>query len=306
MATTPYLTTATTALMNTDLPPVLPLLSAVDPSVISTTRICMHQLYIVSLFGIGAIVMRGAGCTVNDLWDRRYDQHVTRTKDRPLVNGSVTPSQAIQFVLLQSSIGLCVLLSLQPHVIDCIYWGCLSLPLVVIYPTMKRFFSYPQLVLGMTFNWGAILGWVAVHGSSNIDWTIVGPLYGSGITWTLVYDTLYAHQDKKDDAKLQLRSTALSFGPNDDRQRTILHGLAALTWLQWLLVGYTAFDNTYGAFIPYYAGGVTLAYSHLIWQIQTADFDNPSNLAQRFRSNNTTGAIVAGAISTALAAQILL
>ena len=298
MASTPYLTTTTTSALNNEL--LQPL--TVDPNI---HTIIMNHLYIISLFGIGAIVMRGAGCTVNDLWDRRYDQHVARTKNRPLVNGSVTPQQALQFVALQSSIGLCVLLSLQPHVVDCIYWGCLSLPLVVIYPTMKRFFNYPQLVLGMTFNWGAILGWVAVHGSSNIDWTIVGPLYGSGITWTLIYDTLYAHQDKKDDAKLHLRSTALSFGPNNDRQRTILHGLAALTWFQWLLVGYNAFD-TYGAFIPVYSCGVALAYSHLIWQIQTADFDNPNNLAQRFLSNNTTGAIVAGAISTALAAQILL
>ena len=298
MASTPYLTTTTTSALNNEL--LQPL--TVDPNI---HTIIMNHLYIISLFGIGAIVMRGAGCTVNDLWDRRYDQHVARTKNRPLVNGSVTPQQALQFVALQSSIGLCVLLSLQPHVVDCIYWGCLSLPLVVIYPTMKRFFNYPQLVLGMTFNWGAILGWVAVHGSSNIDWTIVGPLYGSGITWTLIYDTLYAHQDKKDDAKLHLRSTALSFGPNNDRQRTILHGLAALTWFQWLLVGYNAFD-TYGAFIPVYSCGVALAYSHLIWQIQTADFDNPNNLAQRFLRNNTTGAIVAGAISTALAAQILL
>jgi 4-hydroxybenzoate polyprenyltransferase len=258
--------------------------------------------YILSLFGIGAIVMRGAGCTINDLWDRRYDQHVTRTKDRPLVTGSITTKQAIQFVLLQSSIGLCVLLSLQPHIVDCIYWGFLSVPLVIVYPTMKRFFGYPQLILGMTFNWGAILGWVAVHGSSNIDWSIIGPLYGSGITWTLIYDTLYAHQDKKDDAKLNLHSTALSFGPNDNRQRAILHSLAAFTYIQWLLVGFTAFDTS---LLPYYGVGVTMAYSHLIWQIQTADFDSPNNLAHRFRSNNTVGAIVFGAITTSLAANLV-
>jgi 4-hydroxybenzoate polyprenyltransferase len=275
------------------------------PTILDLPTMILNQVYLVSMFGIGAMVMRGAGCTVNDLWDRPFDRHVARTRHRPLVNGSVTAPQALQFILLQSSIGFGVLLSLQPHVMDCIYWGCLSLPLVVVYPAMKRFFSYPQLVLGMTFNWGAILGWVAVHGSSNIDWAIVGPLYGSGITWTLVYDTLYAHQDKKDDAKLELKSTAISFGPNNDRQRTILHGLAAFTWLQWLLVGYTAFD-TYGAFVPVYSCGVTVAYSHLIWQIQTADFDDPQNLARRFRSNNTTGAIVAGAIATALAVQIYL
>jgi 4-hydroxybenzoate polyprenyltransferase len=250
-------------------------------------------------FGIGAVAMRGAGCTVNDLWDRKYDQYVSRTAHRPLVTGSVTPIQAIMFVIFQSLIGLSVLLTLQPHTVYCVYWGSLSLPLVFLYPTMKRFFLFPQLILGLTFNWGAILGWAAVHGS--IDWSVVGPLYGSGVSWTLVYDTIYAHQDKKDDAKLQLHSTALTFGPDDDHQRFILHGLAAITWLQWLLVGYNASEHI--AFIPYYSIGVTVAYSHLMWQIQTMEFNNPENLAERFRSNSVTGAIVFGAITTAIAAQ---
>lgn len=242
--------------------------------------------------------MRGAGCTVNDLWDQKYDRFVARTKDRPLAAGSVTPTQAMMFVIFQSLIGLSVLISLQPHTLYCIYWGSLSLPLVAVYPTMKRFFRYPQLILGLTFNWGTILGWAAVNGS--IDWSVVGPLYLSGVTWTLVYDTIYAHQDKKDDAKLQLHSTALSFGSDDGTQKLILHGLAAMTWLQWLLAGYNAMEQVG---LPYYSVGVTLAYSHLVWQIQTADFNNPHNLAERFRSNSTTGAIVFSAIATAVAAQ---
>jgi 4-hydroxybenzoate polyprenyltransferase len=249
-------------------------------------------------FGIGAMAMRGAGCTVNDLWDRKYDKYVSRTKDRPLISGSVTPKQAMMFVIFQSLIGLSVLISLQPHSLYCIYWGCLSLPLVAVYPTMKRFFWYPQLILGLTFNWGAILGWAAVHGS--IDWSVVGPLYTSGVTWTLVYDTIYAHQDKKDDAKLQLHSTALSFGSNDDAQRLILHGLAAVTWMQWIWAGYNAMEHVA---LPFYSVGVTLAYIHLVWQIQTANFNDPHNLAERFRGNSTTGAIVFGAIATAVAAQ---
>jgi 4-hydroxybenzoate polyprenyltransferase len=135
------------------------------------------------------------------------------------------------------------------------------------------------------------MGWAAIHGS--MDWSILPFLYGSGVTWTLVYDTIYAHQDKQDDAKLGLNSTALAFG-DDERQKQVLHTLAAMTWLQWLAVGYTA--SGFLSF-PIYQVGVTVAYAHLIWQIQTADFDNPHNVAARFRSNSTVGALVFGSIA---------
>ena len=231
--------------------------------------------------------MRGAGCTVNDLWDRHLDKQVARTASRPLAAGQLTVwPQAVGFLALQLSVGLGVLLSL-PHTWYCFQWGCLSLPLVAIYPATKRFFAYPQLVLGLTFNWGAIMGFAAVHGSVLDAVSVVAPLYFSGVTWTLVYDTLYAHQDKEDDAKLELQSTALTFGASEERQRRILHGLAAATYLQWLLVGYQA-DL---ALLPF-GTGATAAYGHLVWQIQTAEFDNPHNLAERFRSNSTVGAII--------------
>ena len=302
----------------------------------------------------------GAGCTINDLWDMRFDKQVLRTQTRPLAAGDVTVNQAVAFLAVQLSAGLAVLLSL-PHTWYCFCWGAASLPLVAVYPATKRFFSWPQLVLGLTFNWGAFMGWAAVCGDMN--WHVILPLYGSGVTWTLgekkeivchfsscckisplkmsaslfssnntllarldyltfpsfvillcsiikkkVYDTIYAHQDKGDDATLGLQSTALTFGSDPIVQKRILYGLAALTYGQWLTVGYqmttmmtttindeAAAAATVFAVVPYCAG-ISAAYGHLLWQIQTTDFDNPTNLATRFRSNSTVGALVFGSI----------
>jgi 4-hydroxybenzoate polyprenyltransferase len=251
---------------------------------------------LLGLFTAGAFIMRGAGCTINDLWDQDIDAKVSRTATRPLAAGDLTTSQAIGFLALQLSAGLGVLLSL-PHLEYCFVWGASSLPLVVAYPLMKRYTDYPQLVLGLTFNWGAWMGWAATYGS--MDYSIIAPLYLSGVTWTLVYDTIYAHQDAKEDAKLGLKSTALTFGSDEQQQKRILHGLAALTYLQWLLVGYNCsiIDDPANALslLPY-ALGVSSAYGHLVWQIQTAELDNPQNVSERFRSNTTVGAIVFGSI----------
>lgn len=247
--------------------------------------------FILTLFGVGAVVMRGAGCTINDMWDQDVDKQVARTQTRPLAGGDVTTNQAVGFLAAQLSVGLAVLLSL-PNTWYCFQWGCASLPLVGLYPLTKRFLPWPQAFLGVTINWGAWMGWAATYGS--MDWSIVPLLYGSGVTWTLVYDTIYAHQDKEDDAKLALNSTALAFGRNDEEQKKVLHGLAALTWLQWMALGYNATD--FLAF-PYYHVGVTTAYAHLVWQIQSADFNNPHNLADRFRSNSTVGAIIFASIA---------
>lgn len=225
--------------------------------------------------------MRGAGCTINDMWDADYDKSVERTKSRPLASGELTQGQSMAFLGVQLTAGLGVLLSL-PHTAYTFQVGAASLPLVVAYPLMKRYTHWPQLVLGMTFNWGALVGWASVHGS--IDWTVVGPLYGSGIAWTLVYDTLYAHQDKVDDSKLGLKSTALHFA---DGTKPILHGFSALALMNWVAAGY-ALDFA----SPLYYCGCVAAYSHLAWQVHTAELDNPSNLAQRFKSNNQVGAIM--------------
>jgi 4-hydroxybenzoate polyprenyltransferase len=132
--------------------------------------------------------MRGAGCTINDMWDADYDKRVTRTRSRPLASGELTHTQALGFLAVQLTAGLGILLSL-PHTLYCFQLGAASLPLVAAYPLMKRLTNWPQLVLGMTFNWGALMGWAATYGE--VDLSVVGPLYASGVAWTLVYDTLY-------------------------------------------------------------------------------------------------------------------
>lgn len=249
----------------------------------------MPDLSLCAMFGVGSFIMRGAGCTINDMWDSQYDRSVERTRSRPLASGELTYKQAWAFLALQLSGGLGVLLSL-PNVGPCFVWGAASLPLVAAYPLMKRYTNYPQLVLGMTFNWGAIMGWVAVQGAE-VDWSVVGPLYASGVAWTLVYDTLYAHQDKKDDAKLGLKSTALTFG--EDGTKPILTALSLAAWGGWVLAGYNCgFGGMLDA--PYYYTGVSAAAAHLLWQVQSADLNDPKNLAHRFRSNNLVGWIVFG------------
>lgn len=242
---------------------------------------CFPDPTLLALFATGSFVMRGAGCTINDMWDADYDRSVARTRARPLASGELSYGQALTFLAAQLTAGLGVLLSL-PHTAYTFQVGAASLPLVVAYPLMKRYTNWPQLVLGMTFNWGAIVGWASVHGS--IDWSVVAPLYGSGIAWTLVYDTLYAHQDKVDDRKLGLKSTALHFA---NRTKPILNVFSALAVANWMAAGYVLEFTS-----PLYYCGCAAAYSHLVWQVQTADLDNPPNLAQRFKSNNHVGAIV--------------
>jgi 4-hydroxybenzoate polyprenyltransferase len=246
----------------------------------------LPDMSLLTLFGVGAFVMRGAGCTINDMWDSDLDQKVARTATRPLASGALSQQSALAFLALQLSTGLGVLVSL-PHTMYCFQLGAASLPLVVLYPLMKRYTNYPQVVLGLTFNWGALMGYAAVHGS--LDYPTVIPLYLSGVAWTMVYDTLYAHQDKVDDQKLGIKSTALTFG--DQKTKPILHGFAIATYASWLAAGY------YGdvASLPFYAG-ITGAYGHLLWQIETADLEDPQNLGDRFRSNHTVGAIVFGSI----------
>jgi 4-hydroxybenzoate polyprenyltransferase len=239
---------------------------------------------LLALFGVGAFVMRGAGCTINDMWDADLDGRVARTSSRPLASGDLSHTQALKFLALQLSTGLAVLVSL-PQTWYCFQLGAASLPLVIIYPLMKRYTNYPQLVLGLTFNWGTWMGYAAVHG--NLDYFTVVPLYFAGVAWTMVYDTLYAHQDKTDDAKLGIKSTALTFGDN----KAILHGFALAAYAGLLASGYHAEVGS----IPFYTG-ITASYGHLVWQIQTADLEDPQNLGDRFRSNHTVGAIVFGSI----------
>lgn len=149
----------------------------------------LPDLKMLTLFGLGALVMRGAGCTINDLWDKNIDAKVERTKNRPLANKEISPLDAWVFLSGQLSVGLMILLQLNwPSIVI----GACSLSLVTIYPLMKRITYWPQLMLGMTFNYGALLGWCATQGTINLSACL--PLYIAGISWTIVYDTIYAHQ----------------------------------------------------------------------------------------------------------------
>ncbi|KAF8897396.1 4-hydroxybenzoate polyprenyl transferase [Infundibulicybe gibba] len=195
----------------------------------------------ISLFGLGALVMRGAGCTINDMWDKNLDKSVARTQTRPLAMGDITQKQALAFLGVQLSAGLGVLLQLNWY---SILLGASSLSVVTIYPLMKRITYWPQAVLGLAFNWGAFLGWSAVSGST--DWSVCLPLYAGGVCWTLVYDSIYAHQDKLDDVMVGIRSTALLFG---SQTRPILTGLSASTLS---LVSYAGYLNCHGS--PFYLG----------------------------------------------------
>ena len=174
---------------------------AAIPAMIGTT----------ALFATGAVIMRGAGCTINDYWDRNFDPLVARTKFRPIARGALTPRQTLGFLAGQLSAGACVLFSLP---VECIYWGIPSLILVATYPLAKRVTHYPQFVLGLAYSWGALLGFPAM-GLSLTDPTILataGCLYASNVAWTVLYDTIYAHQDVSDDIKAGVKSIAVKHG----------------------------------------------------------------------------------------------
>lgn len=245
----------------------------------------MPDLLLMAKFGVGAFVMRGAGCTINDLWDKDFDKHVERTKNRPLARGAVTVPQALGFLTAQLSAGLAVLVSL-PNVENCVMVGMASMPLVVAYPLMKRFTNYPQFVLGLTFNWGVLVGWTAVTGALP-SMTETVPLYLSGVCWTLIYDTIYGYQDRKDDKKLGLKSTSLHLG---DKPQVPLSICAAA-----MATGLASTGMTAGLSAPYYVGAAA-AISHSLWQIWTADINDPANLWARFESNKYTGAVITSAL----------
>ncbi|KAG8929116.1 Para-hydroxybenzoate--polyprenyltransferase, mitochondrial precursor (PHB:polyprenyltransferase) [Tulasnella sp. 418] len=195
----------------------------------------------ISLCGIGALIMRSAGCTINDMWDQNLDKAVERTQNRPLARGDITTKQAVGFLGVQLMGGLAVLTQMNWYTI---FLGASSLSLVTIYPLMKRITYWPQFVLGLTFNWGALLGWSAVAGA--VNWPICVPLYAGSVLWTLVYDTVYAHQDKRDDVSAGIRSTALLFG---DKTQPILSAFSASSLA---LISYSGYLNGQG--LPFYAG----------------------------------------------------
>jgi 4-hydroxybenzoate polyprenyltransferase len=244
--------------------------------------------WLLALFAAGAVVMRGAGCTVNDIWDREFDARVARTADRPIASGEISVPGALVFLALQLLAGLLVLAQFN---VFAIVLGAGSLILIAVYPYMKRVTYWPQAVLGLTFNWGALLGWAAVHGGLAAPALV---LYAAGIFWTLGYDTIYAHQDKEDDLLVGLKSSALKLGGATRAWLFVFYGLTAALMA---LAGYLA-----GLAWPFYAA-LAAASAQLAWQAGRVDTGVPKDCLAKFKSNQLFGWIVlAGIIAGRVAA----
>jgi 4-hydroxybenzoate polyprenyltransferase len=233
-------------------------------------------------FLLGAFIMRGAGCTINDLWDQDFDKKVERTKTRPLASGTLSTFDALKFLSVQLSAGLAVLLSFNT---TSIITGIASMPLVIVYPLMKRYTKWPQLILGLTFNWGCWVGYTAVH--DVVNYYHIFPLYFSGVCWTLVYDTIYGYQDRDDDRKIGVKSVPLTLG---DHPQWPLTAISTGMLGGMVLTGY---QMDYSS--PFYLA-TSFIYSHMLWQIWSADLKNTANLWQRFTSNIYIGGAVTAAM----------
>jgi len=230
-----------------------------------------------ALFFVGAFAMRGAGCTWNDIVDRDLDASVERTRSRPIPSGQVSVMAAGIFLLLQALLGLAVLLSFNVFTIGL---GVASLAIVAVYPFMKRITYWPQIVLGLAFSWGALMGWAAAF--ARLD---VAPLllYAGSIAWVIGYDTIYAHQDREDDALIGIKSTALLFAERTKPMIAVFYGLAVI------LVGAAGF--TAHANIIFAIGLLAFA-AHLGWQIVRLDISDSERCLAVFKSNRDAGLIL--------------
>ena len=239
------------------------------------------DLWLLVLFFIGAFAMRGAGCTWNDIVDRDLDKRVERTRSRPIPSGQVSVRAAAAFLVLQALVGLAVLLQLDRFAIAV---GFASLAIVAVYPFMKRFTYWPQIGLGLAFSWGALMGWAATF------WRLDPPaylLYAGAIAWVIGYDTIYAHQDREDDALIGVKSTAILFGARTKPMLTVCYALAVVLIA---LAGWLA-----GGGVLFTLGLVAFA-AHLAWQIVRLDIDDPLNCLAVFKSNRDAGLILFAAL----------
>jgi len=234
------------------------------------------------LFLVGSLVMRGAGCTYNDIIDREIDGRVARTATRPLPSGQVSVRGAWIFLAIQLAAGLAILLQMNTTAVAV---GAASLVLVFTYPFMKRITYWPQAWLGLTFNWGILVGWAAMR--DTLDMAVL-PLYVGAFFWTLGYDTIYAHQDKEDDALVGVKSSALALGKRSRPFIAVMYVLtmACLVWtsVQVVVPGWPALAL------------LGVAGLQLLWQVATLDINDAANCLKRFRSNRDFGLLVLGSL----------
>lgn len=245
--------------------------------------------WFVLLFFVGAFAMRGAGCTWNDLVDRDLDAKVERTRSRPIPSGQVTARQAAIFMIAQALVGLAVLLQFNRYTILC---GFASLGVVAIYPFMKRITYWPQIVLGLAFSWGALMGWPAMTGRLALAPLV---LYAGSIAWVIAYDTIYAHQDREDDALIGIKSTALLFCERTKPMLVAFYGLAValIAWAGWIAHGG-----------PVFALGLAVFAAHLGWQIARLNINDASLCLRLFKSNRDAGLLLFAAMLIDVAIRV--
>jgi 4-hydroxybenzoate polyprenyltransferase len=231
----------------------------------------------IALFLVGAFAMRGAGCTWNDIVDRDLDGNVERTRSRPIPSGQVSVRQAFGFLLLQALVGFAVLISFNRFTIAL---GIASLAIVAVYPFMKRITYWPQIVLGLAFSWGALMGWAAAFGRLGFAPLL---LYAGSIAWVIGYDTIYAHQDREDDALIGIKSTALLFGERTKPMLSLIYALAVL------LIGAAGYIAGGGLV---FAIGLLAFAGHLAWQVIRLDIDDPDRCLALFKSDRDAGLIL--------------
>ena len=239
------------------------------------------NLEIFTLFTLGAITMRSAGCTINDIVDRNLDKKTVRTKDRPLANEQLTLKEAYYFLLFLLIIGLLILIKLNQIVI---ILGLAIIPLIVLYPYMKRITYFPQLFLGIIFNWGVLMGYASIKNTLDPE---IFFLYAACIFWTIGYDTIYAHQDKKTDVKIGIKSTAILFGKKTKLCLCMLYLLMILNLVSTGIV----FQLTSSFYLI-----TTVIFLHLMWQIYTLEINDPKNCLSRFKSYRWVGLAMLAAI----------
>jgi 4-hydroxybenzoate polyprenyltransferase len=237
----------------------------------------LPNLWHIALFFVGAFAMRGAGCTWNDIVDRDLDSAVERTRSRPIPSGQVSVTQAALFLLAQSLVGLLVLTAFNGFTVAL---GIASLAIVAVYPFMKRITYWPQIVLGLAFSWGALMGWAAAFGRLGSPALL---LYAGSISWVIGYDTIYAHQDREDDALIGIKSTALLFGPRTKPMLALFYSIAVI------LIGAAGF--TAGGGVIFGFGLVAFAL-HLGRQIVRLDTADPDNCLAVFKSDRDVGLIL--------------
>jgi len=232
------------------------------------------------VFSLGALIMRSAGSTANDIADRKFDAHVERTRFRPLASGQLRTRQGVVFLVAELAVAASLLIFLNPLS----RWLAVGvLPIVFIYPLCKRFTHWPQVPLGAAFNWGMLMAWADTQGTVPLGAII---MWAGAVAWQVGYDSIYAYVDVTDDVKLKLRSTAIFFGA---RGREWIGGFYAVTVLLWTIGGYML------SMSAAYFYGMTILAAHLAWQAWRIDIDRPDLNFRLFRANILTGVILLGA-----------